>query len=103
MDWEFADKHLIDLYEKGHSRKYKFVDTALAKKFVERVGRIDAAGTIYDLWEPRSMEFEALEGYDNRFSIRVDGKHRLEFEIDFEDEEKTVGTVSILTISKHYQ
>lgn len=103
MDWEFADKHLTDLYEKGHSKKYKFVDKALAKKFVARVDRIEAAVSIYDLWEPRSMEFEAMEGYENRFSIRVDGKHRLEFEIDFEDEEKTIGVVSILTISKHYQ
>lgn len=103
MEWDFADRHLIDLYEKGRSKKYKFVDKAMAKKFVDRVGRIEAAETIYDLREPPSMKFEALEGYENRFSIRVDGKHRLEFEIDFEDDEKTVGVVSILTISKHYQ
>jgi plasmid maintenance system killer protein len=103
MEWEFANKHLKDLYTKGVSKKFKFMDRKLCGKFVERVGRIEAAETIYDLREPPSMKFEALEGYENRFSIRVDGKHRLEFEIDFEDEEKTFGAVSILTVSKHYQ
>ncbi len=103
MEWDFADKHLIELYEKGRSKKYKFADKALCKKFIERVGRIDAAETIYDLRDPPSMRFESLAGYPNRFSIRVDGKHRLEFEVDFEDENKTFGFVKIITVSKHYQ
>jgi len=103
MEWDFADKHLIELYEKGRSKKYKFIDKPLAKKFVERVGRIEAAATIYDLREPPSMEFEALEGYSNRFSIRINRQYRLEFEIDFENEEKTVGFIRILTVSKHYE
>jgi plasmid maintenance system killer protein len=91
------------VYEKGRSGKYKFIDKAMAAKFVERVGRIEAAVTIYDLRVPPSMKFEALEGYVNRFSIRLDGKHRLEFEIDFENEEKTVGFVRIVAVSKHYE
>jgi toxin HigB-1 len=103
MEWDFADKHLIELYEKGRSKKYKFIDKALAKKFVERVGRIEAAATIYDLREPPSMEFEALAGYSNRFSIRINRQYRLEFEIEFENEEKMVGFVRILTVSKHYE
>ena len=103
MEWDFADKHLLELYEKGRSKKYKFIDKPLAKKFVERVGRIEAAATIYDLREPPSMEFEALEGHSNRFSIRINRQYRLEFEIDFENEEKTVGFVRILTVSKHYE
>jgi proteic killer suppression protein len=102
MKWGFSDRHLQDVYEKGRSGKYKFIDKALAVKIVERVGRIDAAVTIYDLRVPPSMQFEALEGYANRFSIRLDGKHRLEFEIDFENAEKTVGFVRIVTVSKHY-
>lgn len=48
------------------------------------------------------MNFEALEGVANRFSIRLDRQYRLEFEIDFENDEKTVGCVHILTVSKHY-
>ena len=102
MKWGFSDRHLQDVYEKGRSGKYKFIDKALAVKFVERVGRIEAAVTIFDLREPPSMRFEALEGYANRFSIRLDGKHRLECEIDFANEEKTVGFVQIVKVSKHY-
>ena len=102
MKWDFADRHLQELYEKGRSKKFGFVDKVLAKKFVERIGRIEAAVTIYDLREPPSMNFETMEGYENRFSIRLDLKHRLEFEIDFEDAKKTVGFVRIVTVSKHY-
>ncbi len=103
MEWVFADKHLTDLYTKGGSKKYKFMNRALCVKFVERIGRIDAAINIFDLREPPSMEFEKLEGYPNRFSIRLDRKHRLEFEIKFEDAAKTFGKVTVITVSKHYE
>ena len=103
MNYGFKNKHLVDLYTKGSSKKFKFINKALAKKFVERITRIYAANTIYDLYEPPSMEFEGLEGYDNRFSIRIDQKHRLEFEIEFTDEEKTTGEVLIVDVTKHYE
>ena len=103
MKFDLANRHLQDLYTKGYSRKFKFMDRKLCEKFVERIGRIAAAETIYDLREPPSMEFEALQGYENRFSIRIDIKHRLEFEIDFDDEQKTIGFVTIITVSKHYE
>lgn len=103
MKWDFATRELRDIYEKGRSRKLAFIDSVLARKFVERVGRIDAAVTINDLRDPPSMRFEALTGCRNRFSIRLDAKHRLEFEIDFEDEQRTVGSVRLLSVSKHYE
>jgi plasmid maintenance system killer protein len=103
MKCDLAGKHLRDLYTKGGSKKFKFMNRKLCLKFVERVGRIEAAETIYDLREPPSMEFEALEGYPNRFSIRLDIKHRIEFEIEFEDEKKTFGAVTVITVSKHYE
>lgn len=103
MEWGFANKHLKDLYEKGASKKFKFMDRKLCEKFVERVGRIESAETIFDLRDPPSMRFEALQGYENRFSIRLDGKHRLEFELNFEDKDRTFCFVTIVTVSKHYQ
>jgi plasmid maintenance system killer protein len=103
MKWDFADKHLQELYEKGRCGKLKFVDKVICRKFVERVGRIEASVTIYDLREPASMRFESLVGFENRFSIRLDAKHRLEFEIEFENEERTFGFVRILALSKHYE
>ena len=79
------------------------MDRKLCAKFVERIGRIESAETILDLREPPSMEFESLEGYANRFSIRLDRKHRIEFEIEFEDENRTFGSVTVITVSKHYE
>ena len=103
MKCELAGKHLRDLYTKGTSKKFKFMDRKLCSKFVERVGRIEAAESIYDLRNPPSMEFEKLEGCPSRFSIRLDKKHRLEFDIEFEDEKKTFGSVTVITVSKHYE
>ena len=102
MKFDFVDKHLASLYTKGTSKKHKFMTPALARKFVERVNRIEAAASILDLRQPPSMKFEKLEGHENRFSIRLDQKHRLEFEIDFEDDPKTAGTVLIVAVSQHY-
>ena len=103
MDWAFANRHLTELYTKGVSKKFRFMDKKLCVKFVERVGRIESAETIFDLRDPPSMEFESLEGYENRFSIRLDRKHRIEFEIEFEDENRTFGSVTVITVSKHYE
>jgi len=103
MKWRLANKHLEEIYMRGASRKFIFMNRKLCEKFVERIGRIDAADTVFDLREPPSMKFEALKGYENRFSIRLDVKHRLEFEIDFEDKDRTFGSVTVVTVSKHYQ
>ncbi|MCF7791799.1 MAG: type II toxin-antitoxin system RelE/ParE family toxin [Victivallales bacterium] len=101
MELDFKTKHLVDLYTKGKSRKYK-LPKGVPLKFVERIGKIEAADTINDLREPPSMKFEKLQGYDNRFSIRINQQYRLVFEIEFKDEEKTFGDVLILDISNHY-
>ena len=103
MDWVFANKHLEDLYTNGSSKKFRFMDRKLCAKFVERIGRIESSDTILDLREPPSMEFERLEGLADRFSIRLDKKHRIEFEIEFEDENRTFGSVTVITVSKHYE
>jgi len=101
MEFDFKTKHLEDLYTKGRSKKYK-LPVGVSKKYVERIGRIEAAVTINDLREPPSKEFEKLERYENRFSIRLNKQYRLEFEIEFEDKEKTFGSVLILDASNHY-
>lgn len=97
----FRNKHLIQLYETGKSRKYQLPPPVL-EKFFMRVQQLEAAFDIYDLWKTTSLNFKRLEGYDNRFSLRIDRKYRLEIEIEWEDEEKTKGKVIILEISKHY-
>lgn len=102
MEYEFFDNHLVELYETGRSRKLR-LPRGLARKFVERVNRIEAAVTINDLRIPPSMVFEALGGYNNRFSIRINEQYRLIFASAFQDKARTFGKVSILKISKHYE
>ena len=102
MEFIFANKILIDLYTIGKSKKIK-LSKNLVKKFIERINRIEAADTINDLRNPPSMKFERLEGYENRFSIRLNIEYRLEFEIDFEDSEKLRGKATIPRVSKHYK
>ena len=102
MDFEITNRDLVDLYTKGSSRKLR-VDKQVARKFVERVNRIQDAADINDLRVPPSMHFEKLQGFSNRFSIRVDLQWRLEFEIDFTDQDKTVGAARIVKLSNHYK
>jgi len=103
MEVDFKNKNLVKLYEKGSNSKYRFVDRNLYRKFVERINRIAAVNDIYDLRNPPSNNFEKLEGNINRFSIRLDIKHRLEFEIEFMDIQETKGKIFIVEISKHYK
>lgn len=67
-----------------------------------RIQQIEAANDIYDLWKTPSLNFEKLEGYENKYSIRVDDQWRLEFYIEWQNKEKTKGIVSIVELSKHY-
>jgi len=102
MDFEFADRQLELLYTTGRSKKHR-VQAQVARKFVERVNRIQDAVDINDLRVPPSMHFEKLQGFSGRYSIRVDLTWRLEFEIDFDNEQKTAGSVRIVALSRHYQ
>jgi len=102
MKRDFKNKHYRELYETGKSKKLKF-DKNIIKKFILRVNMIDAAVSINDLRKPPSNEFEGLEGFKNRFSIRLNNQYRLIFDIDFENAEKTVSNVLIIEISKHYE
>jgi len=98
---EIKNKHLIELYEKGRSRKYRLSEEVI-KKFFMRVQQLEASYTIHDLWKTPALNIEKLEGYKNRYSIRITKTWRLEFEIIWENEEKTFGKITVLELSKHY-
>ncbi len=101
MQIEFRNKHLVHLYQKGKTGKYP-LPPGVIEKFFMRIQQIEAAVDIYDLWKTPSLNFERLLGFEARVSLRLDNKYRLEIEIEWEDEERTKGTVYILEISKHY-
>jgi proteic killer suppression protein len=98
---DFRNKRLIELYTDGTSKKYKISKQVLEKFFIG-IRALEAAETIYDLWKTSSLKFERLEGFENRYSIRLTREWRLEMEIDWEDEEKTRGEIFLVELSKHY-
>lgn len=100
MEVEFYNKELIKLYESGKSKRYRLQPIVL-KKFSMRIQQIEAAITIHDLWKNPSLNFEHLKS-QNIYSIRVDLAYRLEFEIEWQDENKTVGKFIIKELSNHY-
>lgn len=67
-----------------------------------RVRSLEASDTIYDLWNSKSLHFERLEGFKNRYSVRLNKQWRLEFDVEWEVKDKIFKKVTLLEISKHY-
>ena len=101
MEANFTNKELEKLYTTGKSRKYQLPQD-VARKFVMCVTKIEAAENIYDFWQDPSLNFEKLRGFTNRYSMRINRKYRLEVDIDWQNNEQTVGIISIDEISNHY-
>ncbi len=57
---------------------------------------------IYDLWKLSSLKFEKLEGFENRFSARLNQQWRLELEMNWENQQKTIALILVAEVSKHY-
>ncbi|MBP7552068.1 MAG: type II toxin-antitoxin system RelE/ParE family toxin [Spirochaetes bacterium] len=102
MEYDFENDNLVKLYETGKSGKYKLQPDVIDKFFL-RTEDIEAAVSIFDLIEKRSLNFEKLKKYKNRYSMRLNLKYRLEFSIEWKDEQKGLGKIIILDISNHYK
>lgn len=102
MKTRFLNKKLEKLYTTGKSRAYKLPERVLME-FVDTVNYIDAAKDIHDFWRQPSLKFEKLRGFKRRYSFRLSRKYRLEVEIEWENEEQTIGIVGIDELSNHYR
>lgn len=102
MNVDISDKDLLKLYETGKSKKLK-LSKDIIEKFFMRISTIQSAVNIYDFWKDPAIKFEKLTGFENRYSMRLNNTYRLEMNIEWENEEKSMGTFYILKISKHYQ
>ena len=98
MDVYIDDKELEKLYETGNSKKLKLRQDIIDKLFAT-IQKIDAAKDIYDLWNDPSLNFEK---YKKHYSMRLTGKYRLEMELKWMNEEKTIGEFHLFAISNHY-
>lgn len=95
------DKELIRLYTTGSSKKLR-LPGSVVEKFLATVQKIESAVTIHDLWKNAGLNFEKLKGFKDLYSMRLTGKYRLEMEINWSNEEKTIGDFLLITISSHY-
>ena len=72
------------------------------EKFFSTIQKIEASVTIYDLWADKGLLFEKLRGSDNRYSMRLSGKYRLEMKVEWENDKQSLGKFYLQTISNHY-
>lgn len=94
--------YLEELYTFGKSSKYKKVPAQVVRKIPLAVRILRRLKVIQEIWRYPGYNFEKLEGA-NQYSIRLDRICRLIMEIDWADEEKTVGIISLEDLSHHYQ
>jgi proteic killer suppression protein len=101
MDFTFKNKELEKLYTTGKSKKLK-LPSDIIEKFFARIQQIEAANDIYDLWNDKGLNFEKMKGSESSYSMRLKIKYRLEMDIDWKNNELTIGDFIITDISNHY-
>lgn len=101
MEVNIDDKELEKLYTSGKSRKLKLPNQVI-DKFFATIQKMEAAEDINDLRADKGLRFEKLKGHENRYSMRLTIKYRLEMRIDWENDICTIGIFTLLSISNHY-
>ncbi len=101
MQIEFGKRDLRTLYETGACRKLR-LPAEVIRDFAVTVRILEAAKDIYDLWQEPSLKFEKFHGCKSRYSVRLSRKWRLEMEIEWENDQKTIGILTLVEISSHY-
>lgn len=104
MEIKYDKKYLQELYENSQcsEKKYRF-QPEVVSKYQKRIDTLLAATRKEDLFVFRSLNFEALAG-TSQFSIRIDLKYRLVFELSESDGEPPIITVcTIIDITNHYK
>lgn len=102
MTVNFKNAHLEELYTTGKSKKYKIVPPDVVRKLPLAVRILQQLNIIQDIWKYPGYNFEKLEG-TNQYSIRLGRIWRLIMEIDWTNEEKTVGIIGLEDLTHHYQ
>lgn len=102
MDFRFDNEDLEKLYSEGKSKKYNKLSSDIVDKFYARIQQIESAIDIYDLWNDRGLNFEKLQGYKSRYSMRLKLKYRLEMIVEWQNNENTIGEFIIIDITNHY-
>ena len=102
MEVQFTNKHLKDLFTTGKSAKYKTVPPNIVKKLPLAVRILQQIEVIQDIWKFPGYNFEKLQN-TNQYSLRLNNTWRLIMEIDWTNEEKTIGIIGLEDLTHHYQ
>ena len=102
MEVIFKNKHLEELYTRGKSAKYKKVPNQVVRKLSLAVQILQQITIIQDIWRYPGYNFERLQGV-NQYSMRLDRTWRLIMEIDWTNDEKTIGIIGLEDLTHHYQ
>lgn len=102
MEVIFKNEHLQELYTTGKSKKYKTVPADVVRKLPLAVRILQQLNVIQDIWKYPGYNFEKLEG-SNQYSMRLGRVWRLIVEIDWTNEEKTVGIIGLEDLTHHYE
>ena len=100
---EYEKEYLKELYENGKCKSKKYRFAAIIKKYQKRIDTLIAATRIEDLFVFNSLNFEALQGRADYFSIRIDYHYRLEFKTRTEGTEIILTICIVTDITNHYQ
>src|SRR5574344_1271302 len=101
----FEETYLLDLYEKGKTdeKKHRYQPQVIRgyQKGIKFMVKAKKPG---DLRLINSLKFEPLQGDKNGlFSVRANGKYRIEFSIDENLEMPVLTVCNITDLSNHYK
>ena len=72
----FKDKDTEAVFNGSHSRR---LPTDIQRSARRRLLHLDSVGALEDLRQPPSNRFEALQGLQGRYSIRINDQWRITF------------------------
>lgn len=96
------NRELEKLYVTGSSKKLR-LPAEIIEKFFATLQKIQAAHSTRDLLSDNGLRFKKMEGFPNRYSMRLNVKYRLEMEIKWLDSDQQIGAFHIMAITNHYQ
>lgn len=105
MQVTFNEMYLEDLYKQGctKDKKHRY-QPQVVRGYQKAIKLLIQAKCKEDLYPFHSLNFEALHGNKTGlFSVRADGKYRIEFTLDESNETLLVSVCNILELSNHYK
>jgi proteic killer suppression protein len=105
MKIKFDKKYLQELYETGATtdKKHRF-QPDIVKRYQVRIGMLEDAEKIEELFAVHSLHYEVLKGDKAGLSsIRVNDRYRIEFTVTDNGAEPLVNVCNILELSNHYK